>query len=181
MFDFASSTSLCLVCVVEPLVVIVDGDREHLLGVILADHVVVENLADFLRGRDAVARLHQRGFVLLADDVHAQFDAFVADEDGRAGNELAHLVLALAAERAVEGVLGIAAADLAHPVPPVTRFARRRTLGLARSSRAGLAKTRGPDYFHLQVPLNPARQFSFKIGFADGLAPAPDAEGLAQS
>jgi hypothetical protein len=29
-------------------------------------------------------------------------------------NELAHLVLALAAERAVERILGIATADLAH-------------------------------------------------------------------
>ena len=100
--------------VIEPLVVIVDGDREHLLGVILADDVIVEDLADFLRGRDAVARLHQRGFVLLADDVHAEFDALVADEDGRSGNELADLVLTLAAERAVERVLGIAAADFAH-------------------------------------------------------------------
>ncbi len=102
--------------VVEPLVVIVDGDREHLLGVILPDHVVVEHLADFLRRRNAVARLHQRGFVLLADDVHAEFDALIADEHGRAGNELAHFVLALAAERAVEGVLGIAAADFAHSI-----------------------------------------------------------------
>src|SRR6267142_2633798 len=72
---------LVLGLVVEPLVVIVDRDREHLLGVILADHVVVQDLADFLRGRDAVARLHQRGLVLLADDVHAQLDALVADED----------------------------------------------------------------------------------------------------
>ena len=60
-----------LALVIEPLVVIVNGDREHLLGVILADHVVVENLADLARCRNAVARLHQRGFVLLADDVHA--------------------------------------------------------------------------------------------------------------
>jgi hypothetical protein len=35
-----------------------------------------------------------------ADNVHAQFDAFVADKYGRTGDELAHLVLALAAERA---------------------------------------------------------------------------------
>jgi hypothetical protein len=33
----------------QPLVVVVDGDREHPLGVVLADHVVVENLADLLR------------------------------------------------------------------------------------------------------------------------------------
>ena len=88
---------------IEALVVIVHSDREHLFGMVLADHVVVEDLADFLRRRNAVARLHQRGLVLLADDVHAQLDALVADEHGRAGNELAHLVLALAAERASRG------------------------------------------------------------------------------
>ena len=98
----------------EALVVVVDGDRQHALGVGLADDVVVENLADLLRRRHAVARLHHRGLVLLADDVHAQLDAFVADEDGRTGDQLADLVLALAAERAVERVLRVAAADLAH-------------------------------------------------------------------
>src|SRR5262249_22740763 len=107
--------------VVETLVVIMDRHREHLLGVILTDDIVVKNLAYFLRGRDAVARLHQRGFILLADDVHAQFDALVANEHGRAGDELAHLVLALAAERAVERILGIATADLLHPRTP-TRY-----------------------------------------------------------
>src|ERR1700745_1242936 len=70
MFDFASSTSL-LGLVVETLVVIMDRDREHLLGVILTDDIVVKNFAYFLRGRNAVARFHQRGLVLLADDVHA--------------------------------------------------------------------------------------------------------------
>jgi hypothetical protein len=100
--------------VVETLVVIVHRDREHLLGVILTDDLVVKNFAYFLRGRNFVARLHQRGLVLLVDDVHAQFDALAADEYGRAGDELAHLMLALAAERAVERILGIATADLAQ-------------------------------------------------------------------
>src|SRR2546422_11175514 len=103
---------------VKPLVVIVYGDREHLLGMVLADHIVIEDLADILRRRDAFARFYQRGLVLLADDVHAQLDAFVADEHGRAGNELAHLVLALAAERAMERVLRIAAAGLVHLSTP---------------------------------------------------------------
>jgi hypothetical protein len=93
--------------------------------VILADDVIVEDLADFLWRRDAVARLDQRGFVFLADDVHAQLDALVADEHGGTGNELAHLVLTLAAERAVKRVLGIAAADLAHSC-----LRRPRRLGL---------------------------------------------------
>ena len=93
---------------------VVHRDREHPLGVVLADHVVVEDLADLARRRHAVPRLHQRGLVLLADDVHAELDAFIADEHGRAGDQLADLVLALAAERAVESVLGVAAAGLGH-------------------------------------------------------------------
>src|SRR5207248_10310437 len=51
------------------------------------DHVVVENLADFLRSRNAVARLHQRGLVFLTDDVHAQFDTLIADEHCRPGKD----------------------------------------------------------------------------------------------
>src|SRR5256884_279979 len=118
--------------VIETLVVIVNRDREHLLGVILTDHVVVENLAYLFRGRDAVARRHQRGLVLLADDVHAQFDALVADKHGRTSDELAHLVLTLAAERAVERILGFAAARLAHlrtPTRVITAVTPQAKLG----------------------------------------------------
>jgi len=70
----------------EPLVVIVDRHREHALGVVLADHVIVEHVADIAGRRHAVARLHEGGLVLLADDVHAELDAFIADEHGRAGD-----------------------------------------------------------------------------------------------
>jgi hypothetical protein len=42
---------------------------------------------------------------LVTDDVVAQVDALVADEHRRAGDQLLHLVLALAAERAVEKLL----------------------------------------------------------------------------
>src|ERR1700733_9171038 len=89
-------------------------DRKHLLGVVLAYDIVVEDLADLPRSRNLVARFRQRRLVLLADNVQAKLDALVANEDGRPGNELAHLVLALAAEGAVELVLRIAAANLAH-------------------------------------------------------------------
>src|SRR3569833_532134 len=110
---------------IEPLVMVVHGDREHALGMLLADHVVVEDLADFLRRRNSVARLDQRGFVLLADDVHAKFDALIADEDGRAGDQLADSVSALAAERAKERVLGITAADFAHSTLRLRRHAAK--------------------------------------------------------
>src|SRR6266478_707901 len=100
--------------VIEALVVIVNGDREHLLGVALTDHVIVENLADFLGGRNAVARLHQRRLVFLADDIHAQLNALVADEYRGTRDQFADFVLALAAERAIQRVLGVARADLTH-------------------------------------------------------------------
>jgi hypothetical protein len=54
----------------------------------------------------------------LLDNILAQLDAFIADEHSRSGDELADLLLALAAERAVERILGIAAGDLAHPRLP---------------------------------------------------------------
>ena len=82
---------------------------------ILADDVVIENAADVVRRRHPIARLDQAGLALLADDVHAELDALVANEHRRARNQLADLVLALAAKRAVEGVLGVAA-GLAHAV-----------------------------------------------------------------
>ena len=97
--------------VVEPLVVIVHGHRQHALGVVLADHVGVEHGADLGRARHAVPRLDQRVLVLLADDVHAQLDAFIADEYGRARDQLADLMLALAAKGAVQRIL-----FLGHPV-----------------------------------------------------------------
>src|SRR5690606_37360694 len=110
-------------------VVVVDSHREDLLGPLLPDHIIVKNLADILGCRHAVARLDEAGLRLLTDDVHAQLDAFIADEHRRPGNQFADLVLALAAERAVERVLRLAAADFGHPIvptrlPAVTRRSR---------------------------------------------------------
>src|SRR6185312_16772086 len=123
--------------------------RQHALCVGLSDHVVVEDGEDFLRCRHALARLHHRGLVLLADNVHAQFDALVADEYRRPGNQLADLVLALAAERAVEGILGVAAtpriADLAH----VSRSFSRPSDQPAASSPAILL----PESLYANIPI----------------------------
>ncbi len=104
--------------VVQPLVVVVHRHRQHPLGDLLADHVVVEHLADLVRRRHAVRRLDQIALGLLADDVHAELDALVADEHGRTRDQLADLMLALAAERAIKRVLRVAAARLAHLAPP---------------------------------------------------------------
>src|SRR3546814_20919323 len=77
-----------------------------------------------MRGRHTVARLHQRGLGLLADDIIAQLHTLVADEHRRSGDELPDLVLTLAAEGAVEGVFRIPAAQLRHITIPFGRTYR---------------------------------------------------------
>ena len=96
----------------QPFVMVVHRHREHTLGVILADHVIVQNSANLLRRGHPVPRLHEVRLMLLANDVHAKLDALVADEHGGARDKLANLMLRLAAERAVQGVLRVA--GLAH-------------------------------------------------------------------
>src|SRR5690606_28803336 len=104
-----------LAAVLEALVVVMHCDRKDALRAVLADHIVVERVADVLRRRDAavlLARDSTLGF--FANDVVAQLDAFIADEYRRAGDQLAHLVLGLAAEAAVEGALAVGTAEFGH-------------------------------------------------------------------
>ena len=95
---------------------IVYRNRQNALSILLADDIIVKNSHDFLRRGYALARLHHGGFIFLTNDVHAEFDALIADENGRACNQLAHFMLAFATERAIKRILGIAAAvaDFAH-------------------------------------------------------------------
>ena len=88
----------------QPLVMIMHRNGKNALGVELADDIVIQHLADFHRRRNAIIRLHQSAFMLFANDIHAQFDAFVANEYRRSGNQFSHFVLAFTAEGAVQGV-----------------------------------------------------------------------------
>ena len=86
----------------DPLVVVVDRDRERLLGLVLADDVVVEELADLHR-LGKLFPLHLAGLgQLLFDDLVAEVDALVADVDTWARDELLDLLLRLAAEGALQ-------------------------------------------------------------------------------
>src|SRR4029079_7771810 len=88
----------------EPLVVVGDCNREDFLRELLADHVLVEDLADLVRRRQLVlvGTAGVGGRALFADDVVAEFDALVADEHRRPGDKLPHLMLAFAAEGTVK-------------------------------------------------------------------------------
>ena len=100
-------------------------DRQHTLGVFLANHIIIQNLADFLGRRHPIAGLHQMRLVLFTDDIHAKLNAFIANEYRRPGDQLADLMLRLPAEGAVESILGIA--GLAHTVSMRSEFADRES------------------------------------------------------
>src|SRR5690606_13427126 len=101
-----------LAAALDALVMVVDRDRERALGALLPDDVLVEHLEDLARLGQRTARRLRLLLELLADDVVAQLDAFVADEHARARDQLADLVLALPAERAVEDLGAVAGTAL---------------------------------------------------------------------
>ena len=84
--------------VLDAAVVVVHRDGEDLLGVVLADDVVVEEGAHFARGGQLFEVQLTRLGEFFFDDLVAQLDAFVADVHAGAGDELLHLLLRLSAE-----------------------------------------------------------------------------------
>src|ERR1700722_14000315 len=80
---------------------IVDRDRENLLGALLPNYVLIEYALDL--GRLGHRRGLAEGFLVVGffrDDVVTKIDAFVADIDRGTGDQFAYFVLTLAAERA---------------------------------------------------------------------------------
>jgi hypothetical protein len=90
----------------DALIVVMNGDREDLLGLGLRDDVVVEVGLD-LHGRGDALEVGVAvvAVELFLDDVPAELDALVTDIDRGAGDELLDVPLALAAERAAQVVV----------------------------------------------------------------------------
>ena len=86
---------------------VVDRDGQRPLGLVLADHVLVEELVD-LGGLGQLVELDLTGLgQLFFDDLVAEVDTFVTDVHAGAGDELLHLLLALPAERALQQVSAV--------------------------------------------------------------------------
>ena len=77
---------------------IVNGYGEHALGARLTNHIFVQHSVNVSWRRHTIMALGQSGFMLFTDNVHTQFDTFIADEHGRTGNQLADLMLAFPTE-----------------------------------------------------------------------------------
>ena len=80
----------------EPLVMIVDGDRQFLFGRFLPNHVKVEKFFYFLRFGELLP--NGGGYDVIRDYFVADIDAFIANVYGGSGNELFDVVLAFGAE-----------------------------------------------------------------------------------
>jgi len=108
--------------------VVVDGDRKLLLRALLSDDVLVQELLDLLRCGERRARASVLEAVVVCDDVVADFDAFITNEDRGPRDELTDIVLVLVAEGAAQdlGFPGFFhhAVALALTVQPVAREPR---------------------------------------------------------
>src|SRR5690606_38116733 len=89
--------------VTDALVVVVYSHRQHALGQALANDVLVEERLDFgRRGQLGPYGRTRAGLRFFADDVIAEVDALVANEHRWPRDQLADLVLAFIAERAMQ-------------------------------------------------------------------------------
>src|SRR5690554_1953936 len=113
--DIVGARRFCI----DPLVVIMHRDREHLLGAILANDVFVEDRLDLGRGgqgralRERLVALH-----LFGDNIVTQTNALIADIDIRPSDELFYFLLRFPAEGALEIAMGIVSSAV-HKTPKV--------------------------------------------------------------
>jgi len=86
----------------QPLIMVVNGNREITLRAFLADHIIIKRGEDFRRSRHfAFFTSAEASLGLFADDIITKLNAFIADEHGGASDQLAHFVLRLPAEAAI--------------------------------------------------------------------------------
>jgi hypothetical protein len=92
----------------DAFVVVVDSHSQRSLGWLLADDIFLQEVEDLagLRKLEAAKISYFRKFFL--NDLVAKLNAFIADIDTGPGNELAHLLLALSAERTLQQIGALA-------------------------------------------------------------------------
>src|SRR6266576_176953 len=87
---------------IDALVVVIDGYGEGLLGAVLPDYVLVQDVFDFRRRGDLGDGFRDLALFVLRQDLIAERNALIADVDRRSGDEFPDRILGFAAERAAE-------------------------------------------------------------------------------
>ena len=88
---------------IQALVMVVYSNRQDLLGALLTNNVLIQDRTNLYRRRQLLITAFSLTFLhFLTNDVVAQINALIADKHGGAGNQLAHFMLALAAEGAIQ-------------------------------------------------------------------------------
>ncbi len=88
---------------------VINRNRQNTLCLLLANHILVQDLINFFWDRQLCAVAISRGFLdFFANDVVAQIDALVTDEHRGPCNQFSHFVLAFATEGAIQQLATIA-------------------------------------------------------------------------
>ncbi len=105
-----------LVTASNSLVVVIHGYGQDLLGLLLPDNVLIEELLDLFRFRDILEALFGVLVQFLGDYLVTQLDTFVANIHTRTSDEPLNLVLVLAAKRTLQSLLFL---ESEHPFTSV--------------------------------------------------------------
>jgi hypothetical protein len=141
--------------------VVMDGYRQDLFRPLLANHVLIQYPFDLSRFWD-IGRCRQSFIVvdLFSDDIVAKIDALITNIHRRAGNQLAHLVLALSAERADKIPRSLTV--LWHRTPASLKFPHFLRL---LSGRVAITSSTNPYSWACLPFIKRSRSVSFSIFF----------------
>src|SRR6185295_15255176 len=90
----------------DALVMLINRDRQALLGFILSDHVLIQKVFDLSRLGQRRTSRYRFSLLIVGNDLIADVNALITDIDGGAGNEFLDFVLGLAAEGTAQCVVG---------------------------------------------------------------------------
>jgi hypothetical protein len=77
---------------------LIDRDRQSLLSIFLADHVLIQKCFDLSGLWKRWTSSYGLGLLVISDDLITNVDALIADVDSRTCDEFLYFILRLAAE-----------------------------------------------------------------------------------
>jgi hypothetical protein len=72
---------------------LIDGDGQTLLSLVLSNHILIQKILNLARLRKRRTRGYGLSLLIVSDDLIADVDALIADVNGRTCNQFLDLVL----------------------------------------------------------------------------------------